>query len=296
MEIKQLRSFIAVADTLSFSRAAEIMFLSQPALSRQIQELERELGVPLLTRTTRQVTLTAAGEEFRRRAKEIISRLEKIPPDVKKLAGRARGEQLLHIGMDARVIRDPGRRKVITDAVYAMRKQYPGLRALFHLLDYRGLIERLTDGRLDCALILDRELETDETIHGEVIGSEEMVLAFRSAHTHTDADFASVMQNRGLILVEREERGLYHIVQILSSLDLQPQIRFCAALEDMTMTVATGESAAILPQSIVREMNDPAMQALPLPTKFAQLTYAFLTRADNENEMVREFFRRIKTH
>ena len=61
MEIRQLRSFLAVADTLNFSRAAQSLFLSQSALSRQIMDLEKEIGLPLFERNTRRVELTEAG-------------------------------------------------------------------------------------------------------------------------------------------------------------------------------------------------------------------------------------------
>lgn len=66
MEIRQLRYFIAVADTLSFSRAAESVYLSQSALSRQVMDLEREVGLPLLHRSTRQVELTDAGRALQK--------------------------------------------------------------------------------------------------------------------------------------------------------------------------------------------------------------------------------------
>lgn len=286
MELKHLRSFIALADTLNYSRAAEILFLSQPALSRHIQDLESDLGVPLFTRTTRQVSLTLAGEEFRERAKDILSRIEKLPQGISKIQAGEQPLKTLTIGVDARATQDPARRKQITDAVFSLRRRYSGLRALFCYTDYQDITERLLAGTLDCALVLDRETELPEGLNDRLLGSEEMVLTFRSKNKHKDSDYAQIIMNRGLILVEREERGLYHIVQILSNLDLQPQIRFCSKLQDMTLTMATGESAAILPQSVVNDIRDPDVQVLRLPTKYAQLNYSFLYREDTENTAV----------
>ncbi len=103
MEIRQLRYFIAVADTLNFSRAAESVYLSQSALSRQIMELEQEVGLPLFRRSTRKVELTAAGRALQTNAKELISRWEKILPEVHAQSTEKLCTLTLTIGVDARV-------------------------------------------------------------------------------------------------------------------------------------------------------------------------------------------------
>src|SRR5260370_10694394 len=72
LEARQLRYFVAVAEELHFGRAAERLAMAQPPLSRAIRELERQLGVPLLKRTTRQVTLTPAGEVLLRDARTAL--------------------------------------------------------------------------------------------------------------------------------------------------------------------------------------------------------------------------------
>src|SRR6478672_2795533 len=72
LEVRQLRYFVAVAEELHFGRAAERLGMAQPPLSRAIRELERQLGVRLLERTTRQVALTAAGEVLLRDARTAL--------------------------------------------------------------------------------------------------------------------------------------------------------------------------------------------------------------------------------
>ena len=72
MELRQLRYFVAVADTLNFSRAAESLYVSQSALSKQISELEQELGVALFDRDRRSVALTSAGQLLLPEAKDIL--------------------------------------------------------------------------------------------------------------------------------------------------------------------------------------------------------------------------------
>ncbi len=89
LDFRNLRYFVAVAEELHFSRAAERLYIAQPALSEQISRLERDLGVQLLRRTTRKVELTPAGEEFLERARRILAEAD----EAMAAAGRAaRGE------------------------------------------------------------------------------------------------------------------------------------------------------------------------------------------------------------
>ena len=286
MEIRQLRYFIAVADTLNFSRAASSVYLSQSALSRQIMDLEKEVGLPLFRRSTRQVELTDAGRALQISAKELISRWEKMLPEVRNAVTEEMRALNLTIGVDARALAKPERRMAVLDVLYQLRREYPGLRVLMRNCDYQDIIKGLSDKTLDCALILDREQDQKVDILSESFGQEEMVLVFRSENNHKDGDHSDVIMNRGLIMVDREPQGLYHIIHILSDLGLEPQIRFCESFDDMTMTVEAGESATILPESVVNKLNNPKLTVLKLPTDYAKLRMSFLWVKNQNNPMV----------
>ena len=294
MEIRQLRYFIAVADTLNFSRAAESVYLSQSALSRQIMDLEKEVGLPLLRRSTRLVELTEAGKALQKSAKELISRWEKMLPEVRNQVAEAAQALSLTIGVDARALANPVRRHRFLGTIYEMRRSYPGLRVLLRNRDYQELMKGLSDGTLDCALVLDRELEQKSDFQQEAYGQEEMVLVFRSENAHRAGDHAHVIMNRGLILVDKEPQGLYHIIHMLSDLRLEPQIRFCESLEDMTMTVETGESAAILPESVVEKLHNPELQTLHLPSDHAKLTLSMIWSKNQANPLIPELRERLR--
>lgn len=294
MEIRQLRYFIAVADTLNFNRAAESVYLSQSALSRQIMDLEKEVGLPLLRRSTRQVELTEAGKALQKGAKELISRWEKMLPEVRNQVAEEAQALSLTIGVDARALANPVRRHRFLGTIYEMRRSYPGLRVLLRNRDYQELMKGLSDGTLDCALVLDRELEQKSDFQQEAYGQEEMVLVFRSENAHHAGDHAHVIMNRGLILVDKEPQGLYHIIHMLSDLRLEPQIRFCENLEDMTMTVETGESAAILPESVVAKLHNPELQTLHLPSDHAKLTLSMIWSKNQTNPLLPELRERLR--
>lgn len=83
MELRTLRYFLAVAQAKTISAAAEALHVTQPTLSRQMQELEEELGKTLFLRGKRSITLTEEGTFFRKRAQEVVSLLEKTTAELK---------------------------------------------------------------------------------------------------------------------------------------------------------------------------------------------------------------------
>ena len=91
VELRQLEAFVAVATELHFGRAAERLYISQPTLSDLIRRLERELGTPLFTRTTRRVALTGAGAELLARSKTILNDVAAATSAVRRVAAGEAG-------------------------------------------------------------------------------------------------------------------------------------------------------------------------------------------------------------
>jgi LysR family nitrogen assimilation transcriptional regulator len=97
MDLKQIKYFLEVAEAYSFSRASARIHITQPALSRQIQQLEHELGVPLLVRHGRGVQLTESGMLFRDRAAAIVREMEQLRDEIRDRSGVLAGEVILGI-------------------------------------------------------------------------------------------------------------------------------------------------------------------------------------------------------
>ena len=146
MELRQLRYFCAVAEELSFARAARRLFIAQPALSIQIRHLEEELKVPLLLRTTRSVELTHAGRAFYREASDVLTRVDTAGKHAQDAAQGIVGH--LRVAFAANVAtEDLGRR--IRD--FSVR--YPLVHLLLREASTANQIERLLRGEIDVGLL-----------------------------------------------------------------------------------------------------------------------------------------------
>ena len=118
MELRHLRYFAAVAETLNFTRAAERLRVAQPALSRQIQALEDELGTKLFDRNRQRVLLTDAGQLFHGHAQKILNQVDLATLAVREVANGAEGE--LRLGQDWRL---PA--SLVSEAIAEYRRNYP---------------------------------------------------------------------------------------------------------------------------------------------------------------------------
>lgn len=144
MEIRVLRYFLAVAKAENITRASEQLHISQPSLSRQMMELETEIGKPLFLRGKRKLTLTQAGIFLRKRAEEIVSLSEQTARELKQESGEPVGEVSVG-GYPTRFL---------LQAVTELSRRYPGLRFRFYSSDADDISERLDHGSLDFAILL----------------------------------------------------------------------------------------------------------------------------------------------
>ena len=143
MELRQLRYFVTLAEELHFGRAAEREHIVQSALSQQVQRLERELGVRLLERSTRQVSLTAAGAAFLTEARQILAHADRAAAIARSAAGATAA---LRVGIiDASYDSMP-------QILHEVQARYPGL--VIHQVEASvpGQYRQLADGRLDVGI------------------------------------------------------------------------------------------------------------------------------------------------
>ena len=147
MELRVLRYFLSVAREQSITAAAETLHITQPTLSKQLRELEEELGKKLFTRGNRKITLTEEGMFLRKRAQEIVELADKTEADFAAGVGSVSGDIFIGSG-------ETGAVRYLGRTLYKMRSIYPGVR--FHLFSGNGedVSDRLDKGLIDFALFV----------------------------------------------------------------------------------------------------------------------------------------------
>lgn len=145
MELRHLRYFVSVADLLNFTKAAAKLHVAQPSLSRQIHNLEDELGVALFRRNSRFVRLTEAGQAFLTEARVVLQTSEKAVLTARGFASGEWGE--IHIGYAPSLMAE-----LLPQALQLFEKQSPRVRVVLHDLSVSEMIQGLVDERLDVAL------------------------------------------------------------------------------------------------------------------------------------------------
>lgn len=175
MKLHQLRVLLALAQHGSMHEASRSLHISQPALSKAIAELERELGVTLMSRSVRGVSLTNYGRTLAKRASVVEQELRHALEDIEAMRGHA--EAQLNIGFSAVASSGP-----LPESIAAFRARFPGVAVHAYEMRPQQILEGLREGRLDLALISTNSGPGTSAFQWEPLFSVGMVLAARPGH------------------------------------------------------------------------------------------------------------------
>jgi len=147
MELRVLRYFLAVVEERNISRAAEKLHVSQPTISRQIKELEEEVGITLLNRDNRTITLTAPGEYFANQARQIMKLADKTIANVQQTA--AISGNIMIGSAEVPMMR------TIADTIKALHHKWPHVQANIYSTDVNEVHEQLNNGVFDFGVVME---------------------------------------------------------------------------------------------------------------------------------------------
>lgn len=147
MEIRVLRYFLAIAREGSITNAANSLHVTQPTLSRQIRDLEEELGQKLFTRGSHRMSLTAEGMVLRKRAEEIVSMVDKTEAEFRFMEDRVGGDIYIGSGETDAI-------KLVAQIAKGLRESYPGIHYHLYSGNSEDVTERLDKGLLDFGILI----------------------------------------------------------------------------------------------------------------------------------------------
>jgi DNA-binding transcriptional LysR family regulator len=284
VELRHLRYFIAVAEELNFSRAAERLHMAQPPLSAAIRQLERDLGVELFARTTREVRLTDAGRAFLRGARRTLADAERAAEDAKRAADGELGQLRIAYSWSTRFETLPALGR-------AFRASHPDVELLSQEMWNARMPAAFGSGSIDVALSLCPEIAAELEL--APIHSERLVALVPEAHpvAREDAIPLSALADEDFILFPREIAPRLHdaFVAIYRRAGFEPRVRNESFHTGWDLGVLTDIPAvAMAPESVARGLPD-GIVAVTLSEPTDSLETCLMWRADDTSPAVAAF-------
>ena len=253
MDLRHLRSFAAVARTRNFTRAAEELHIAQPPLSRQIQQLEEELGVPLLIRSSRPVRLTEAGRVFYEQALQILGRVEQMVAATRRVG--LNQNSVLSIGFVASTLYGG-----LPALVRQLRQHAPELD--IQLLEMMSVeqLPALKEGRIDIGF--GRLRQADPGVTSTVLREERLAIAMAESAPlarHAGPLPPEALSGEKLIVYPREPRPSFadQVLSVLMHHDVRPaEVREVSEIQTALGLVAAEAGLCIVPSSARKLRSD----------------------------------------
>ncbi|SDC90773.1 LysR family transcriptional regulator [Actinokineospora iranica] len=283
VDTRVLRYFVAVAEELSFTRAAERLFVSQPALSRQIRQLETDMRLTLFVRTSREVRLTAAGEALLPVAKGLIADWQAAQRAARGVA--AVEARVLRIGFEA-----TGAGPFTVRARTRFAERHPDVTVEPKRFDWGGEVAALRDGLVDVAFLW---LPADTTgLHTEIVAVEPRMVGFAAGHKLADRDSVGILDLRDEPVMWTRKAPRYWV----DWWAVNPRPDGSEPLwgpendnvEEMLEHVAAGAAICIGPESMAAYYARPDLAWRPI-TDVPPLRIAFARPAASTNPLVAGF-------
>lgn len=248
MELRHLRYFVAVAEELSFTRAAARLHIGQPPLSHQIQQLESEVGAQLLDRSKRWVRLTQAGKLFLEDARRVLALSEQAMQTARRAERGEAGE--LRVGFTYSTPLTP----LFASVVNRYRQQYPGVTLTLHELPTVPQIAAIAERELDLGLVRPPDISIPDSVSLTALRHDPLALVLPSGHPLASQPSVSIrdLRDQPLVMYPRTTgTGIYpQIFRLCRAAGFQPSIAMEAG-EASTIIglVAAGCGISILPAS-----------------------------------------------
>ncbi|MBP2643105.1 MAG: transcriptional regulator AlsR family [Firmicutes bacterium] len=281
MDIRQLKYFILVAEKLNFTLAAKSLYITQPCLSHQIGELEKQLGLKLFLRDKHSVQITAAGAAILKEAKTIVAKAE----DMIQIARQAEAGTIgnLKLGFLGAV-----ERKFLPQLISRFRQRYPMVElTLNHHIHLNYLDQTLYNGETDIAITLKSEQDILPLLNYKRIYDTKAALVLAANHPlaeKVEYQF-SLLKQETLFYVDRKgsSRGLDTILQLCTDRGFSPKVQLVQDMQTVLMLIESGCGFSILPRAVLENYSSPLLRYIDIDGEDAIVEVVVAWRGDNSN-------------
>lgn len=285
MELRQLRYFAVLAEELNFTRAAARLHISQPPLSLQIAQLERELGARLFDRNNRRVALTEAGETFLNDVRLTLGRLSDATQRVRDVDQGAAGR--IEIGLSGSHFLGP-----VPTLIARYTKRYPQVSVLLNEMNPAAQLEALRGHRLDVSI--SRTKVDDDVLRSMPLWPDPVVVALPRDHALTDRKRLALqdLADEAFVVLRQETSGFARALgQECARAGLAPRVvQTVAEVPAQVALVEAGLGVALIPHSACRYVGE-RITVRPLSVKMGDGMVYAVTHRQNDRRALDSFLR-----
>lgn len=266
MELRHLRYFVAAAEELNITKAAARLRVSQPPLSRQIRDLEEEIGATLFDRRAKKLSLTAAGRQFFKEAKEILSHANRAARLAKATAAGQGG----HVRI---AFLSPLGGMFLPQVMRSIRGKFPLIDVDLLEMVPRRQLEALLDNEVDLAFVAKVEVESSKDFAFETVVEAGVLLAMASDHRFANlrkVRFSELVSEKFVTVTRSAAPATYELfLRVCRAAGFEPKVvKQADRAQSVLDLVAAGVGLSILPEHFRRYQADIVLRPLvPNPPK-----------------------------
>jgi len=286
MELRHLRYFVAVAEEENVSRAALKLHVSQPGISRQIHDLEDELGFQLFERSAKSVRLTGAGKVFLTEARAVLQHADDAVDKARTAAGGTSSE--INVGYAPSLTI-----QILPQALRKFQEKFPGVRVVLHDLSTEEMLSQIGENKLQVAFTVRPSAKLLRGLNFEELARYAMCVAVAPKHPLAKSKSVSLEQisREPLIAYNRKDYPEYHemLEKLFAPVGRKPRIvGEHDGVSSIVAAVEAGRGFALVP-SCVASMVGPRLKLLPLKPALPAIPVVAIWRKKSETEPVKSF-------
>jgi DNA-binding transcriptional LysR family regulator len=292
MELRHLRYFVAVAEAENFSRAGLKLHITQPGVSRQIRDLEQEIGFQLFARGAKSVRLTEAGAVFLTEARAVLQRAAEAVAKARAVAGGRAGE--INIGYAPSLTV-----QILPPTLRKFQEKFPGVRVVLHDLSTGEMLDRLGAGELQVALTVRPPAKLMRGFRFEELARYAM--RFAVPPKHPLANLPAVSLERAvlepLIAYSRKDYPEYHTMleKLFDRVGKRPRIAGeHDSVSSLIAAVESGHGFALVPECLAC-MVGPRLKLIPFSQSLPPVCVGAIWRKPTDGALVSHFIAAAKT-